>query len=64
MVTALSGSGNIRAIASGVSKATITTMAGMVAALSGLVTLAGLERIAHEEAARAEAIMVTYDPSQ
>lgn len=60
-VTALSGGGNIRAIASGVSKATITTMAGMVAALSGLVTLAVLERIAHEEGERAEALMVIYD---
>jgi biopolymer transport protein ExbB len=40
-VMAVSGSGNARSMASGVSKATIPTMAGMVGALSGvfLVTL-------------------------
>ena len=40
-VMAISGSGNARSMASGVSKATIPTMAGMVGALSGvfLVTL-------------------------
>jgi len=36
-VMAISGSGNARAMASGVQKATIPTMAGMVAALSGLM---------------------------
>lgn len=36
-VMAISGSGNARSMASGVSKATIPTMAGMVAALSGIV---------------------------
>jgi biopolymer transport protein ExbB len=35
-VMALSGSGNPRSMASGVSKATVPTMAGMVAALSGV----------------------------
>jgi biopolymer transport protein ExbB len=40
-VMAISGSGNARSMASGVSKATIPTMAGMVGALSGvfLVTI-------------------------
>ncbi len=40
-VMAVSGSGNARSMASGVSKATIPTMAGMVGALSGvfLVTI-------------------------
>ena len=40
-VMAISGSGNARSMASGVSKATIPTMAGMVGALSGvfLITL-------------------------
>ena len=40
-VMAISGTGNARSMASGVSKATIPTMAGMVGALSGvfLVTL-------------------------
>lgn len=36
-VMAVAGSGNARAMAAGVSKATIPTMAGMVAALSGLL---------------------------
>lgn len=36
-VMAITGSGNVRSMASGVSKATIPTMAGMVAALSGIV---------------------------
>jgi len=35
-VMALSGSGNARSMAAGVSKATVPTMAGMVAALSGV----------------------------
>ena len=35
-VMAIAGSGNARAMAAGVSKATIPTMAGMVAAISGL----------------------------
>jgi biopolymer transport protein ExbB len=35
-VMAVSGSGNARSMASGVSKATIPTMAGMVGALSGV----------------------------
>ena len=40
-VMAVSGSGNVRAMAAGVSQATVPTMAGMVGALSGvlLVTL-------------------------
>ena len=36
-VMALTGSGNVRSMASGVSMATIPTMAGMVAALSGII---------------------------
>jgi biopolymer transport protein ExbB len=36
-VMALTGSGNVRSMASGVSMATIPTMAGMVAALSGIL---------------------------
>ena len=35
-VISVAGSGNVRAMASGVSAATVSTMAGMVAALSGL----------------------------
>jgi len=48
-VMAVAGSGNPRAMASGVSKATIPTMAGMVAALSGLVISVRLDRWAAEQ---------------
>ena len=44
------GTGNARAMASGVSKATIPTMAGMVAALSGLLLSVQLERFARSSA--------------
>ena len=40
------GSGNTRGMASGVSKATIPTMAGMVAALSGMMLIQQIERFA------------------
>lgn len=43
-VMAVSGTGNARSMASGVSKATIPTMAGMVAALSGLFFSTWLKR--------------------
>jgi biopolymer transport protein ExbB len=43
-VMAFSGSGNPRAMASGVSRATIPTMAGMVAAISGVLFSVALER--------------------
>lgn len=43
-VMAISGSGNPRSMAAGVSKATIPTMAGMVAALSGVAMSAYLQR--------------------
>lgn len=42
-VMAISGSGNPRSMASGVAKATIPTMAGMVAALSGVAMQAYLQ---------------------
>jgi biopolymer transport protein ExbB len=48
-VMAIAGSGNPRAMASGVSRATIPTMAGMVAALSGLIFSTQLERWAQRE---------------
>jgi biopolymer transport protein ExbB len=48
-VMALSGSGNPRSMASGVSKATVPTMAGMVAALSGVAMTAFLENKARRE---------------
>lgn len=43
-VMAISGSGNIRSMAAGVSKATVPTMAGMVAALSGVFMSVYLQR--------------------
>jgi biopolymer transport protein ExbB len=42
-VMALSGSGNPRSMAAGVSKATVPTMAGMVAALSGVAMSAYMQ---------------------
>jgi biopolymer transport protein ExbB len=46
------GSGNARGMASGVSKATLPTMAGMVAALSGMLFSVQLERWARNETVR------------
>jgi biopolymer transport protein ExbB len=51
-VMAIAGSGNTRGMASGVSKATLPTMAGMVAALSGMLFAIQLERFATSEAER------------
>lgn len=51
-VMAIAGSGNAKAMAGGVSKATIPTMAGMVAALSGLILSARLEQFAADEGER------------
>jgi biopolymer transport protein ExbB len=48
-VMALSGSGNVRAMAAGVSQATIPTMAGMVGALSGVLLVTMLSRRATRE---------------
>ncbi|HEX6259579.1 MAG TPA: MotA/TolQ/ExbB proton channel family protein [Woeseiaceae bacterium] len=48
-VMALSGSGNVRAMAAGVSQATIPTMAGMVGALSGVLIVTMLTRRAQRE---------------
>lgn len=48
-VMAISGSGNARSMASGVSKATIPTMAGMVGALSGVFANTWLQRTAKRE---------------
>ncbi|MDX1480926.1 MAG: MotA/TolQ/ExbB proton channel family protein [Woeseiaceae bacterium] len=50
-VMAVSGSGNVRAMAAGVSQATIPTMAGMVGALSGVLLVTILSRRATREVA-------------
>jgi len=49
-VMATAGNSNARAMAEGVSKATIPTMAGMVAAISGLYFSVRLKRFARDEA--------------
>jgi biopolymer transport protein ExbB len=46
------GSGNARGMAAGVSKATLPTMAGMVAAISGMIFSVQLKRFASDEAER------------
>ena len=51
-VMAAAGNSNARAMASGVSKATIPTMAGMLAALSGLYFSVRLQRFARDEGNR------------
>jgi biopolymer transport protein ExbB len=48
-VLAVSGSGNVRAMAAGVSQATVPTMAGMVGALSGVLFVTLLQRRAARE---------------
>ena len=48
-VMAVSGSGNVRAMAAGVSQATVPTMAGMVGALSGVLLVTLLARRAARE---------------
>ena len=48
-VMAVSGSGNVRAMAAGVSQATVPTMAGMVGALSGVLLVTILTRKAAHE---------------
>lgn len=59
-VMAISGGGNARAMASGVGKATIPTMSGMVAALSGLVISVQMERFASDESQRVADHMVHH----
>jgi len=48
-VMAASGSGNVRAMAAGVSQATVPTMAGMVGALSGVLLITLITRRAARE---------------
>ncbi len=56
-VMAIAGNANPRAMASGVSKATIPTMAGMVAALSGLYMSVQLKRSAENKRRRVEELL-------
>lgn len=48
-IMAITGSGNARAMAAGVSKATLPTMAGMVAAISGIFFSVRLEQYAKSQ---------------
>jgi len=57
-VMALSGTGNARLMAAGVSKATIPTMAGLVAALSGLYFATWLQKKAERETAGVADLLV------
>jgi biopolymer transport protein ExbB len=59
-VMAALGTGNARAMASGVSAATIPTMAGMVVAISGLYPILWLEKTLAYETARLNDHMITH----
>jgi biopolymer transport protein ExbB len=61
-VMAISGSGNPRSMASGVSKATVPTMAGMVAALSGVAMGTYLQtRAAREREALTDNLVIHHE---
>ena len=62
-IMAVAGSGNPRAMASGVSRATIPTMAGMVMALSGLYFSVWMKRFAAREAEKLEDRLVQPETS-
>ncbi|NNF50815.1 MAG: MotA/TolQ/ExbB proton channel family protein [Gammaproteobacteria bacterium] len=59
-IMAIFGTGNARLMAGGVSKATIPTMAGLVAALSGLYLSTHLEHKADTEVERLEDMLVHH----
>ncbi|XOZ33418.1 MotA/TolQ/ExbB proton channel family protein [Halomonadaceae bacterium KBTZ08] len=59
-VMAVMGTGSARAMASGISKATIPTMAGMVGALTGVFAITVLQRNARLKATRLED-QLTFD---
>jgi biopolymer transport protein ExbB len=57
-VITIFGSGNTRGMASGISEALVTTMAGLFTALSGIFFVSDLERRAVDDARRFEADLV------
>lgn len=59
-VMASVGTGNARLMAGGVSKATIPTMSGLVAALSGLYPATWLDRRSRHEAEKVEDLLVRH----
>ncbi|MEM9303117.1 MAG: MotA/TolQ/ExbB proton channel family protein [Pseudomonadota bacterium] len=60
-VMAVAGTGNARSMAAGVSKATVPTMAGMVAALSGVFAVTYLERKAKKVVLDADETLIEQD---
>ncbi len=60
-VMAVTGSGNARAMAAGISKATLPTMAGLVTALSGLFFIDRLDRRATNEVQKLEDKLLLAD---
>lgn len=59
-VMAISGSGNARGMAAGVSRATLPTMAGMVAALAGLFASNYIERYSLSESERVSDVLIRH----
>ena len=59
---AIAEGGGARAMSSGVSRATVPTMAGMVAALSGVIGMTGIDRLARRGKARLENSLLMEDP--
>ncbi len=59
-VMAFAGTGNARLMAAGVSKATIPTMSGLVAALSGLYFVAWLEQKSSREVEKIEDLLAHH----
>jgi len=61
-VMAIAGSGNVRGLAGGISKATLPTMAVMVAALSGMIFSFQFDRrAARERRQMADRLVVSHD---
>lgn len=53
------GAGSPKAMASGISKAILSTVAGMVGAISGLLALSVLQRISHRQQRKVEVMLAT-----
>ena len=58
-VLAITGTGNARAMAAGISKATLPTMAGLLVALTGLYFKARFQRLAQQGHRRLADILIT-----
>lgn len=58
-VLAITGTGNARAMAAGISKATLPTMAGLLVALTGLYFKARFQRLAQQGHQRLADILIT-----